>query len=281
MEPGVPGSKVKQRATDVAEGAGRFVPAAVRGVVERAGAHHTVTLAGGLAFFGILSIGPAIGVGFGLVRLVSSSAVTDAMIEMLQDGFPETLGLGELLEQMEDRAARYVGLGLLVLLWPATTLASGWTRALDAVNEFDSTGGVRGLWGRLRGAAPGSVLLVGLFLLVGAVTFGSAALGDRLGFVIAVTSAAVVLQFCFCLAIYRWLPSTARPLAALWPGALWATAGVVAATIGFALALTLGEGIAEQYPPTLTTAIILGLWLYAANLALLLGDEYNAYRRHR
>jgi membrane protein len=274
----VPGSNVKQQAAKAADGAGRFVPAPLRGVVERASDHHTVTLAAGLAFFGILSIGPAIGVGFGLVRLVASSTVADSMIELLRDGFPETLGLGELLEQMEDRAGRYVGVGLLVLLWPATTLASGWTRALDAVNEFDSSGGVRGLWGRLRGAAPGSVLLVGLFLLVGAVTFGSAALADRVGFVIIVSAVAVALQFLFCLAIYRWLPSRSRPVAQLWRGALWATAGVVVATVGFALALTVGEGIAEQYPPTLTTAIILGLWLYAANLALLLGDEYNAHR---
>jgi hypothetical protein len=33
--------------------------------------------------------------------------------------------------------------------------------------------------------------------------------------------------------------------------------------------------IDDRYPPALSTALVLGLWLYAANVCLLLGDELN------
>jgi hypothetical protein len=152
---------------------GRLSPA-LREVVDRAARHHTPTLAAGLAFFGLLSIGPAVSVGIGVVRLVAPDAAVDQIIEAVGDGYSETLNLGNLLEQMEDRAGEYIGLGLLVLLWPASTLASGWTRALDAINDFESSGVTGGMAGRLRGLGPGAVLVAGLLVLLSVVTVGSA-----------------------------------------------------------------------------------------------------------
>lgn len=256
------------------------VPPVLRALARNASRHHTLTLAAGLAFFGILSIGPAVGVGFGLLRLLVSADRANALVDLLQNSFPQQLGLGDLLDQMQDRAARYAGIGLVALLWPATTLASGWARALDAIAETDSTGGLRGLRGRVRGLLPGGILVAALLMLLGAVTFGTAlAGGGGIVLLAAVAGGAVVLQFLFNLTIYRWLPEESRPLRALWRGAALATAGVVVATAGFALALSVGEGLSESYPPALTTAVVLGLWLYGANAALLLGAEYNALRR--
>lgn len=247
---------------------------------ERASDNHTLTLAAGLAFFGIISVAPAIGVGFALVRLLVSPEAAEGMGELIEGGFTETLGLANLLEQMEDRAGRYVGISLAILVWPATTLASGWTRALDAIAGTESTGGLRGLKGRLRGLVPGGILVAGMFLLLAAAVFGTAMAGGDQVLVLALLAvAAVALQFAFCLTIYRFLPSETPTLGEVWPGAAWAAAGVVVATISFALALTIGEGIAEQYPPALVTAVVIGLWLYLANSALLLGAEWNQIRQ--
>jgi membrane protein len=244
--------------------------------------HNVLLLAAGLAFFGILSIGPAIAVGFGLLRLLASPEAASSVVDLLKGTFSEQLGLAELLEQMEDRGARYAGLGLLVLLWPATTLASGWTRALNDIDECDTDNALRGLKGRLRGLAPGAVLVAGLLLMLGAVTFGTALVGsDGVVLAVALVLCAVVLQVLFNLMVYRWLPSERLPVRVLWPGALWATAGVALATLGLAGALTIGEGLAQRYPTSLVTSVVIGLWLYGANLALLLGAEHNRIRRLR
>lgn len=248
--------------------------------MEHAGRTHTVTIAAGLAFFGLISLAPAISFGFGVLRLALPDGLVSAMSDGLADTFPETLGLADLIDQMEDQAGRYAGLSLVILLWPATTMASGWTRALDAINDVDSTSGVRGLKGRARGLALGGVLLLAFLVLLGAVTASTALAGQgRTLWLMATAVVAVGMQFGLCLAIYRWLPSQSHGLASSWRGATWATVGVVVSTAGFGLALTAADQLAERYPPALATAVVIGLWLYAANLSLLLGEEYNGIRR--
>jgi membrane protein len=266
----------------VAEQVEKRTPTHLRLLFDRATDHNLLMLGAGLAFFGILSIGPAIGIVFGLMQLVTGPEASDRLVELLQNSFPEQLGLAELLEQAQDRGGRYAGIGLLVLLWPATTLASGWTRALDDIEGNESTGAVRGLAGRLRGLVPGAILIGAMLAAFIAVTFGTALVGeDGAALVIVLVIGTIVVQAAFNLAILRWLPSEHRPWHHLWPGALWATGGVLLSTIGLAVALSLGENLTQQYPPSLITSIVLGLWLYGANTSLLLGAEHNAIRHER
>lgn len=264
-----------ERAADISE----RLPGSLRGIVEGAARHQTLVLAAGLAFFGLLSLSPAVGVGLGILRMLAPDHLIDSLVEALQHSFPETLGLGSLLEQMQDRAARYAGVGLLVLLWPATTLASGWRRALDAVYDQESAPAVRGLVGRVKGLAVGLVLLVGMLALVAAVVAGTAVIGQRGALIAVVALVAVALQFGFSLLVYRALPCESLPWSRLWVGAAWSTVGVAAVTVALALALTVADDLAEQYPPALSTAVVLGVWLYGANLSLLLGAELNTARR--
>lgn len=266
-----------ERAADI----GQRLPGSVRAVVEGASRHQTLVLAAGLAFFGLLSLSPAVGVGLGILRLVAPDDLINTLIESLQHSFPETLGLGGLLEQMQDQAARYAGVGLLVLLWPATTLASGWRRALDAVCDQESPPAIRGLLGRVKGIAVGLVLLAGMLALVAAMVAGTAAMRQRGALIALIVVIAVVLQFAFSLLIYRVLPRESLPWSRLWVGAAWSTLGVAAVTVALALALMVADELAEQYPPTLSTAVVLGLWLYGANLSLLLGAELNTARQTR
>lgn len=266
-----------QEARERAGGLAERAPAVVPALIDAARRHETLLLAGGLAFFGLISLPPAVAVGFGVLRLVASPEAASGLANNLQQAFPETLQLGELLKATQDRGGRYAGLGLVILLWPATTLASGWSRALDAVNEYEALPVARGLAGRLRGLAVGLALLVGVLALLAAVTAGSALVG-QVALLVPVVAAGAAGVFGFCLALYRWLPSQRRSWPALWPGAAWATAGTAVATTGFALALAGAGSLARNYPAGLSTALVLGLWLYAANLSLLLGDEYNAWR---
>lgn len=268
-----------ERVEEALRHAGRRAPQPLQELVERAGRHHTMTLAAGLAFLGLISLGPALAVGMAVLRGLTSPQTTKAVLDALKATFPETLGLAQLIGQMEGQVGRYAGLSLVLLLWPATSLASGWSRALDAIGEQDATPALRGLAGRAKGLGLGLTLLAGFVLVVATMVAGKAFAGRGTGALVGLLALTPAFLFATCLALYRWFPSQRRrPWSLIWPGAAWATAGVSVATVVFALGLTLAEQLAGHYPPSLSTAIVVGLWLYGANACLLLGDEWNTLR---
>lgn len=273
--------QVPEQVSQAADVVVEHLPGPVREVIARAAEHHVTTLAGGLAFFGIISIAPALGIGLAAVRLVASDQTVTQVVDQLS-GLQATLGLGDLLRQMQGSVGRYAGFSVLALLWPATTLASGWTRALDAVHENDGDGGVRGLLGRLKGLGLGLVLLAGFLVLFAAMALATGLSGDRAPAMALAVLGALVLAFATALLLYRFFPSGDRhAFRGSWPGALLATAGLALSTAALGAMLTWAESIAQKYPPSLTTAVVLGLWLYAGNVCLLLGAEYNEVRAGR
>jgi membrane protein len=260
------------------ERASEYVPSSWQDAVAMGREHNLPILAAGLAFFGLISIGPAIAVGFAVLQFIGSPEAADAVIELLEDTPIDQFGLVDIMRDMEDQAGQFAGFSLLFLLWPATTLASGWTRALNDIFELDAQG-PSGLKGRLRGIAPGSVLLVAVFVVFLAVSFGTALVGEDVLIVVAIVPGVIAAQLVFNLVIYRYLPSQHLAWAELWRGAALATGGMVIGTLGFVALLTFSQDFADDYPEQLVTAIVLGFWLYAINTALLIGAEFNAARR--
>ncbi len=253
------------------------VPSLWQDAVTRGRGHNLPILGAGLAFFGLISIGPAIAVGFGLLQFIASPDAVDAVIELLEDTPIDQFGLVDIMRDMEDQATQFAGFSLLFLLWPASTLASGWTRALNDIFELDAEG-PSGLKGRVRGLVPGSVLLFAVFLVFLAVSFGTALVGEGGLVAFAIIPGTIAIQFAFNLVIYRYLPSARIAWSALWRGAGLATVGVVLGTLGFVALLTFSQDFADEYPEQLVTAIVLGFWLYATNVALLVGAEYSSAR---
>lgn len=185
------------------------LPPTLQRAIEGATQHHTLTLAAGLAFFGLLSFAPAVALSLGVLRLVVGDQAVQQLVGALQNSYSETLGFSQLLEQMQGQAVRYAGAGLVLLLWPATTLASGWTRALDAVEDNESPPGVRGVMGRLKGLALGLLLMVGVLGLLGATILGNRAIESTL--VVLLLGAVVAGAFAFQARRRRRLTVRARP----------------------------------------------------------------------
>jgi membrane protein len=270
----------RDRAEGAKERAEQVVPGTWLEAARSASARNLAVLSAGLAFFGLISIGPAIGVVFGMLQLVVGAEAVEAIVELLEDTPVDQFGLVDIMRDMEDRAGQFAGFGALFLLWPATTLASGWARALNGIFGLESQGPA-GLKGRLRGIVPGAVVIASVFLLFVALSLGTALIGEQALLAVIVLPGAIAVQGALILVIYRYLPSERFPWRDLWRGAALATAGSVLATAGLALVLTVSGDVTEDYPEQLTTAIVLGFWLYALNTALLLGAEYNGVRRRR
>jgi membrane protein len=265
---------------DQRERAEEHVPSLWKNAVEKGRDHNVPILAAGLAFFGLISIGPAIAVGFGLLQFIASPEAADTVIDLLEDTPIDQFGLVDIMRDMEDQAGQLAGFSVLFLLWPATTLASGWTRALNDIFELDESG-PSGLRGRLRGILPGGVLLLAVFLVFLAVSFGTALVGEGVVVAFGIIPGTIVVQYAFNLIIYRYLPSRRLAWSALWRGAGLATLGAVLGTLGFVALITFSADFADEYPEQLVTAIVLGFWLYMINTALLVGAEYGAAKRRQ
>lgn len=187
------------RSRDLAGRARGRLPKPVQDIVHAARDTNLLLFAGGLAFYGLVSIAPAVVVGFWIATLFVGSD----RLEELGDNVSELAGGASAIESMFTQLASVgtgVGLAALFLgLWPATAYGSGLLRAFDHIcgTPERSAQGVRG-----RAKA---LLLIALLpgLLLGGLSVSyliTAVLGDG--------GAGTVLGWALALA-GGWLASTA------------------------------------------------------------------------
>jgi uncharacterized BrkB/YihY/UPF0761 family membrane protein len=165
-------------------------------------------------------------------------------------------------------------------LWPATAYGAALVRVLDRIGGERGAGGFRG-----RGAA---LLLVGLVpvLVLGSLVAsyaGAAALGDRPAEVAVGLAFGLVLSFAAAVAavavIYQAFPRNAPGWRATVRGALVAAGSISLLSVAYVAYLRLGANFERRYASdALAAVVLLGAWLFAANVALLVG--YRVARRH-
>lgn len=228
--------------------------------------------ASALAFYGLTSVAPLVVVALWVTSLLASDAQVHDIADDLARLAPAALGADRAFERIADLG---IGLGLLAVaaaLWPATAYGSALTRVLDRLGRHPATTGLRG-----RGAALVLVALVPVLMLASLVGSyaGAATLDDSgphiiLGLVLAVASgfAATIATVAV---IYRVFPRRPPPWAATLKGAVMAAGSISMLSAAYAAYLRLGVNFERRYASdALAAVILLGLWLLAANTALLL-----------
>lgn len=251
-------------------------------------------MAGGVVFYAMLAIFPALIAAMTLWALLADPATIQAQVEAFTGGLPA--GAAGLVERQIDSATSGSGnaLGwgfaasLLGALWTASSGMKGLMNATNSAYDEEET---RGFF-KLRGIALGLTFLGIVFMLftlslvaiVPAVlgTVGLGSVGETLVtwgrwplLAVAVMTALSVL--------YRYAADRDEPK---WR---WATPGAVIGTIiwllasgAFALYVSMigGSSYAETYG-ALAGVIILMLWLFLTAFSVLLGAEINAELEHQ
>jgi membrane protein len=232
-----------------------------------------------LAFYGLISVAPLVVVALWVTSLVVGPAQIHEAAGELARFSPEALGADRALERVADLGTRLGVVAVIAALWPATAYGSALARVLDRLAGDHNATGLRrrGAALGLVGVAP--VLVLGSLLAsyAGATAFGDTPVeligGLAVGLVFGSGATFVTVAF-----IYRIFPSTPPDWRSTTHGALVAAVTIAVLSVAYVAYLRLGANFERRYASdALAAVVLLGLWLFAANSALLVG--YRAAHR--
>lgn len=232
-----------------------------------------------LAFYGLISVAPLVVVALWVTSLVVGPARVHHVADELAGVAPPALGIDRALERVADVGTTLGLVALVAALWPATAYGSALVRVLNRLAGDRGAAGLRGRGVALVLVAVVPVLVLGS--LVGSYV-GAAALGDTgpevaLGLVLAV-AVGFTSTVAFVAVIYKVFPRTPPGWRETFHGAFLAASSISVLSAAYVAYLRLGANFEHHYASdALAAVVLLGLWLFAANTALLFG--YRSARR--
>jgi membrane protein len=252
-------------------------------VKDRARRDNITLIAGGVAFFSLLSAIPALAALLSLYGLVADPQDVVTRVNELSTTMPEEARalLNEQLQSLTatDRGGLGFGLviGLLLALWGASTAMQQLTMALSAVSQREETRGYVRLRLRAIGLTLAALAFAGILVAVLAVLPFVAQEGTIATVVAFARWPFLALLMLFALSVlYRFAPDRRE---AHWQ---WLSAGAVLATAAWLVAsavFTLYAGRFDSYTRTygaLAGVVMLMLWLFITAVCVLIGAEINA-----
>jgi membrane protein len=289
MSSGDPSHPGKQEATPLREMTRAQWKAVAGAVYSRFEEVQITDRAATLAYYGFLSLFPALIVAVALLALVGSYPDTyNSIIDTLREAAPgpavDTIdsGLRDVL-QNSGSAGKLLGIGLIAALVSATGATGAAIRSLDVINGRSGRGIVRSRVAQLLLTLALMALLFLAFsaLLLAGPLFSSIA--DAAGLEASSRSLISALRYpvglaallaALLLLYWRGPAGPKRPPVEHLPGALLAAVLWVIASVGFSIYVSYFGSYDATYG-VLGAVIVLLIWLYVGNLALLIGALAN------
>jgi len=250
-----------------------------RRAVAEARADDAFLYAAALAFFGLISVAPLVVVALWVTTLLVGEAQVQDVGDDLARLAPPALGVDRALERVAELGTTVGLVAVAAALWPASAYGAALVRVLDRLDGERSSTGLRS-----RGA---TVLLIGLVpvMVLGSLAagyLGAAALGDTGVEIMIGLVLALALSFTATVAtvavIFKVLPQHPPGWPATIRGAVVAAGGIATLSVAYVAYLRLAANFEQRYASdALAAVVLLGVWLFASNVALLLG--YRTARR--
>lgn len=254
-------------------------------LIQKIPEHHVAAYAAQSAFFFILSLIPIILL---LMTLVRYTPVTkaDVMTAVLQI-FPSTINtmLTSIVNQVYNQSMGIIPVTVLVALWSAGKGVLALATALNTIFGCPETRNY--IYIRLRATVYTVLFVMMLIVMLVLAVFGNTLydflivhvpLLDRISALLLwlKTFVAPALLTILFLYVYKYLPNSSEiVLKEQIPGALFAAAGWMACSWLFSVYLDWFQGFSTMYG-SLTTIILIMLWMYFSMYCILLGGELNA-----
>ena len=253
-------------------------------LIQKIPEHHVAAYAAQSAFFFILSLIPIILL---LVTLVQYTPVTkaDVMTAVLQI-FPSTINtmLTSIVNQVYNQSMGIIPVTILVALWSAGKGVLALATALNTMFGCPETRNY--IYIRLRATAYTVLFIMMLMVMLVVAVFGNTLqdffidhvpllhrfTGVMLWLKNFVAPALLTILFLY---VYKYLPNSDEiELKEQIPGAIFAAAGWMTCSWVFSVYLDLFQGFSSMYG-SLTTIILIMLWMYFSMYCILLGGELN------
>lgn len=244
---------------------------------------HVVAYAAQSAYFFMLCMIPIILL---LITMVQYTPVTkaDVMTAVIQV-FPTSVDsmITSIVNQVYNQSSGIIPITVVVALWSAGKGVLAMTSGLNCVYKCNETRNY--IFLRIRATIYTVMfILVIIFLLVLSV-FGNTLnifiaahvpilknLADRL--IAMRTIITPIVLMIFCLLIYKFLPNRKDKLRKQLPGAVFAAIGWMIVSWIFSVYVDIFKGFSDMYG-SLTTIVLIMLWMYFCMYCILLGGELN------
>lgn len=231
--------------------------------------------AASLAFFAMVSLPPTLLIGLWIAAAVAGDERIAQFGQQVSDVAPSNVGADGVLDDLVTVATTLGWTSILAALWPATAYGAGLARAFD---NLTPTGRRKmdGIRGRVFVIVIIALLPLAVMAALLVVLFAPRMLGDELLIRIAGYFAAAVVTIAALTAVLALLYDLFSPadvgVRAASKGAAWAAGMITAISLGYVVYLRLGANFEQKYGSSaFAAAILLGLWLYLTNGALIIG----------
>ena len=256
----------------------------LRDSVRSAGRHNLGLISAGVAFYGLMTLFPALSATVALFGLIGDPHDVGNLIDGMRLYAPAPVidmaheQVARLLNADGNKLALNGAVSMAVALWSAQQGGRSFLRALAIVNERSHR---RGFWGRyLAGGAITVAALAAALVTIFMFTLASSFLGviGAQAFPLDLVRAPVliVLMTGFATALYRWGPQRKPPAwRCVWPGAVAAAVAWLIVTQAFSVYVDVFTPWRAAYG-VVSGVFVLMLWLFLSTYIFLIGAELNA-----
>ena len=246
---------------------------------------HIGAYAAQAAFFFVLSLIPILLLLITLVQVtpMTKVEVMENVVQLFPT--PAEMMLRSLIEQVYNRSSAMVPLTALMALWLAGRGVLSLTNGLNNIYANLETRNYILL--RIRATFYTVLFIIILILSMLLSVFGNSIrnvireqipeLSGLARNIIQVRSiVSLPLLLLFALIIYKFLPNHKTTVTRAWPGAVFVSVAWLIGTHAFSIYLNIFHGFSNMYG-SLTTLVLLMLWIYFCMYVVLLGAKWNTF----
>lgn len=267
---------------------GKWMQQKIRRVAGIVSSHHTGAYAAQAAYFFVLSLIPILLL---LMAMVQYTPVTMLDVQRaLTEVFPSSVAplIRSLVAQAYAQSGSMISLSIIVVLWSAGKGVLSVTSGLNCIYENEETRNY--IYLRFRATFYTVIFILAIMLSLLLSVFGNSIsiivneyvplFRHVMDFIIEIrTVVTFVVLTAFWDVVYRFLPNRSSHLKTIWrrqlPGAVFTACAWQLISFVFSVYLNIFTGFSSMYG-SMTTLILIMLWLYMCMYVILLGGEINA-----
>lgn len=256
----------------------------IKGVLGKVMDAHVGAYAAQSAYFLVLSMIPIILL---LLTAVQFTPVTKAdVILAVKEVFPKTVNATviSIVEQVYNQSRVVIPVTIIIALWSAGRGVLAMSTGLNCIYECKETRNYVFL--RVRATFYTVMFIVAIIVSLVLLVFGNSIslfvnahipiMSKVTDFIIEIrTTVSLIVLIFFSMFIYRFLPNHKVSYRKQLPGALFTAVGWLGASFVFSMYLDIFKGFADMYG-SLTTIVLIMLWIYFCMYIMLLGGVVNA-----